>query len=111
MKYMIPGHVEMVPNPDYNVSESSEALKSEQTEVLEQEVKKNESIPRCLPRFVSHKIQKYDYSKLPQQPIPLPTTDSVSTICSQSCRSDLDFQAFGVESPILISADQIEYDL
>jgi radial spoke head protein 1 len=83
MKFMLPGYIEMFPNPNF--------VESKQTET-ENENKETNLIPRCLPRFIAEEIQVYDYSKLPQQPISLPQNDSTLSLCSQSSKSDSDDQ-------------------
>lgn len=82
--YMETGHVQMVPNPDFKSTEKSPEVPAD---------------PRCVPRFVAQAIQLYDYSKLPQQPMPLPQTDSAASICAQSSSSET-----SIKSPVLTSA-------
>jgi MORN repeat len=106
MKYMLQGHYDFYPNPDFVEQKGSETSQSESNDV------KNDVevslFPRCLPQFVAHNIQAYDYSKLPQQPMPLPTSDSISTVCTSSTKSDSEVQVYKISSPILIAADLVD---
>lgn len=109
MKYMLTGHVDFYPNPEFVQKKESETSKVESNEIKESFVETSvNSIPKCIPQFVAHNIEPYDYSKLPQHPIQLPSADSTSTICTQSSKSEV--QVYQVQSPVLIAADPVEYE-
>lgn len=76
MKFMIIGQVEMLPD------EPSVDLKT--SEVAQVGSEEQEMVARCQPVFIARDVQRYDYCKLPQQPIQLPQADSVSSLCTES---------------------------
>jgi radial spoke head protein 1 len=92
MKVSLPGHIAFYTN-------GSKATSVNSSDVDPSGIATEQSAP-CLPEFVAHNIEPYSYSKLPQHPFPLPTTDSASTIATESSKSDVDV-------PMLITADLI----
>lgn len=104
-KYMLRGNVNFYPNPEFGEGKD-EDRESQQVEENDKECV-DDSVPKCLPQFIAHDILPYDYSKLPQQPMQLPTADSVTDLCSESSKSDIEIQIFQVQSPILITADPV----
>ncbi|XP_070495166.1 uncharacterized protein Rsph1 [Chironomus tepperi] len=126
-KYMMSGYIEMLKNVDNvdSVKASNEMLdvktQSSSQDNLEQEVNdenvesNNENLtnvkfPKCLPHFIAHDITQYDYSHLPQHPIPPPETDSEISICTKSSSSGVDeVHLYQVHSPILVSLDFNQY--
>ena len=99
MKYIIPGHIEMCFKPLSGGTKSLETLKlfnmessrlpsklvgRESLKSRNENENATESDIACVPRFVAHENSRYDYSKMPLQPIPLPQGDSSTTICTQS---------------------------
>lgn len=107
MKYMQPGHIEMIPEPIM----TRPSLPTDDDEIVEvklsDENQKPTNQPKCTPHFITHEITKYDYSKLPQHPIAPPQSDSSkSSICSKaSSSSEIEVHLYQVQSPILIAAD------
>lgn len=106
MKYMQHGHIEMIPE----AVEPTQPLLTED-EVIEVKLSDENPIqaiePKCKPNFVTHEITKYDYTRLPQHPIPPPQSDSSkSSMCSKmSSTSEIEVHLYQVSSPILISPD------
>lgn len=105
MKHMLPGHVDFYPNPDFVQKKDSETSNEIPKSFDENAVN---SVPKCIPQFIAHNIETFDYSKLPQHPMQLPTADSASTICTQSSKSEV--HIYQVQSPILIAADPVEFE-
>lgn len=101
LKYMLTGHVAMVPNPLYQRNSNISSENSEEAEKTS-----DSPVPRCVPVFVPHEIQRYDVSKLPQHPLPLPQEDSVASFCSQGSASSRE-DIFKVRSPMMIAAGSI----
>lgn len=96
MKYALAGHVQLFPVTDQN--ETSKTIEIDHRESSTSTVE----TPKCFPRFVAHEIQRYDFSKLPQQPMALPQEDSITSICIQSSSSELEVP---VDSPILMASE------
>lgn len=69
MKYLLSGHISMIPNP-LDPKSTSEAIK------VNENGEKSVSIePRCVPVFIPHEVLPYDICKLPQQPMQLSSVD------------------------------------
>lgn len=92
MKFMLPGHIQMFFELSDGVTKSSHKAmklyaKRDTSKSLDKTVENADKLLVCVPRFIAHEITRYDYSKLPLQPIPLPQEDSSTTICTQSSAS------------------------
>jgi hypothetical protein len=97
-------------------TQSSSSQDNVEQEVNDENVESNNEnltnvkFPKCLPHFIAHEITQYDYSHLPQHPIPPPETDSEISICTKSSSSGGDeVHLYQVHSPILVSSDSIQY--
>lgn len=107
LKYMQLGHIEMIPEPSPPPTDDDELIEMK----LSDENPMPEVVePKCTPHFVTHEITKYDYTRLPQHPIPPPLSDSSkSSLCSAaSSTSGIEVHLFQVHSPILVAADDCE---
>lgn len=96
MKYMLPGHVESFVKFSGEESASLETLFNKKISKIQtnpQEGKNNGPTNDgvCVPRFIAHEIQPYEY-KILVQPIPLPRADSVKSFCTQSSKSGLSLE-------------------
>jgi hypothetical protein len=104
MKYMQHGHIEMIPEE----LEKSQPPPEEDGVIevkLSDESPKPIETPKCSPHFVTHEITKYDYTRLPQHPIPPPQSDSSkSSVCSKAS-SEIEVHLYQIHSPILVAAD------
>lgn len=127
MKYMLPGHVERVFRPSSGQSASNESFRlfkmsSEMKSKVVKETRHSAKINDdgvqseagevdgdCVPRFVAHEIEAYDYSKLPQQPFSLPKKDSDVTICTRSSQSESsEINRGSHEAEIICVEDSVE---
>lgn len=118
MKYMQPGHIKMIPE---SIKTTQPMLPSDDDEIIEVKLSdenqkplspsntQRQQQPKCTPHFITHEITKYDYTKLPQHPIPPPQSDSSnsSSIChsKSSSSSEIEVHLYQVQSPVLIAAD------
>lgn len=68
------------------------------------------SVQRAIPRWYCQELLQYDFSKLPQQPIPLPISDSEEDVCDLSSKpsavepSVYDYEAEQVPTTICSSS-------
>lgn len=98
LQHMLPGHVELIPceivegKGDEIEQKSSDVSKDSKESIQEA------SRVHCLPRFIAHSIEPYDYSKLPMKPIPLPTTDSTPSVCTPSSCSASEYEAHSLRT-------------
>ncbi|KAG5674313.1 hypothetical protein PVAND_004290 [Polypedilum vanderplanki] len=105
MQYMLNGHIEMYPAIS---NENHEIIKTSESN-LENSHSESDENKKCLTRFIAHEIMPYDYSRLPQQPVPLPEMDSSVSTCSyRSSLSCMEVDLYQVQSPILVSANPIQ---
>ena len=113
MKYIVTGHCELISDPEIINTPLIGALeyvkndtrKSLMSNTAEEDLSKSPTTPNtncCITQFVAKSIMPYNYSTLPQEPIPLPQTESESSFCSKSSVSDDEVNLFQVQSPILI---------
>lgn len=113
MKYMQHGHIEMIQE-----TMQAQPPPPAEDEVIEVKLSDENPLkviePKCTPHFVTHEITKYDYTRLPQHPIPPPQSDSSkSSICSKmsstpGSTSEIEVHLYQVSSPILVAADDCE---
>lgn len=105
MKYVLPGHIEMIPSGGAIDKRTSEVNEGREKSIIAED-----NSVQCVPRFIAHEIERYNYSKLPQQPISLPKKDSTSTLCTQSsCSSNEDeIQSVRGPYPTLVEAKDSE---
>ena len=114
---MLSGHIDFFPNPDFVDNKNSKISSNDVIENIseiigslatETESREIAEVPRCLPEFVAHRIEPFNYSKLPQHPFPLPAVDSVSSTCTTCSGSEV--EVFQIQPPVLITADLIDYE-
>ncbi len=114
MKYMQHGHFEMIPDP---VKPTQTAPMEEEDEIVEMKLSDESQPkivePKCSPHFITHEITEYDYTRMPQHPIPPPQTDSSnSSICSKiSSTSEIEVHLYKLNSPVLIAADDCSEEI
>lgn len=112
MKYMLPGHIELFESTDMSSRDDESPSQPLTNEFDEDENSHstNEKIPQCIPQFIAHGIVPYDYSRLPQHPIPPPEADSSATsICTNSSQSGEDeVHLYQMSSPKLVSLQYCE---
>lgn len=115
MKYMQVGHNELIQEASKPPPAPLQPP-GDDDEIIEMKLSDENAIsvaePKCVPHFVTHEITKYDYTRLPQHPIPPPQSDSSkSSVCSKvSSTSEIEVHLYQVHSPVLVAADDCNDD-